>query len=412
MLIANRQYKGTLLHKNQKALYRDFCEQFPDVVVSFCSFNLYLKYLTDTFLNTDLRNAPIKLLHAEFEAQLDFGVCDVIHGENLVRTDYMVISFPRSNAAYVQVLETKNTIAILYYLQKIFVHLRGAPKEIWVDNDPVLVTGVTGVRRPLDLVQQFFDHYNMKMVMCSPARPCQKGNVERNVQICREHLLVPVPSFKSFVSYNKELLLACDKFNQRYSPKLRAPISQAFAEDKKSFNPLPDTLFTSSQIYRYEPDAIGRICLSGKYYYLPLEYANAPLTKKKKSVFVAVSHDHVYIKSKETKKYSQRRIRGYLHAGVNDWGPYFSYFAKYPYLVFSTPYVDTIPRFVLSFLVFATPPLMAESFASMAKLYDFTNDFNACNAVLSICVKDGDMTAAHFFKVYNNQLLAINQRVK
>lgn len=266
MLIANRQYKGTLLHKNQKALYRDFCEQFPDVVVSFCSFNLYLKYLTDTFLNTDLRNAPIKLLHAEFEAQLDFGVCDVIHGENLVRTDYMVISFPRSNAAYVQVLETKNTIAILYYLQKIFVHLRGAPKEIWVDNDPVLVTGVTGVRRPLDLVQQFFDHYNMKMVMCSPARPCQKGNVERNVQICREHLLVPVPSFKSFVSYNKELLLACDKFNQRYSPKLRAPISQAFAEDKKSFNPLPDTLFTSSQIYRYEPDAIGRICLSGKYY--------------------------------------------------------------------------------------------------------------------------------------------------
>ena len=60
----------------------------------------------------------------------------------LISGKYLVLSFPWSNAGYLQLFYGENTECLLEGLDAIFQHIGGVPREIWFDNASSMVKNV------------------------------------------------------------------------------------------------------------------------------------------------------------------------------------------------------------------------------------------------------------------------------
>jgi transposase len=68
------------------------------------------------------------------DAQVDFGEAPFKYMSRVIDFPYLVMSFPYSNAAYVQVFESQNQDCFLEGLKYFFHHIGGVPRRIRFDN--------------------------------------------------------------------------------------------------------------------------------------------------------------------------------------------------------------------------------------------------------------------------------------
>ena len=95
-----------------------------------CSYRLVAKYVKLSKEQLDLKRNEgyLPLEHDPGEAQADFGSTEFYERGRLISGKHLVLSFPWSNAAYVQLFYGENSECLLEGLSSIFRYLGGVPR--------------------------------------------------------------------------------------------------------------------------------------------------------------------------------------------------------------------------------------------------------------------------------------------
>ena len=316
-----------------------------------CSYRLvaeYVKYRKEV-MNLKRSEGFLPLEHSPGEAQADFGSAEFYQRGKYFYGKYIALSFPWSNAAYMQLLYGENTECLLEGLAAIFEHIGGVPHEIWFDNGSAMVTNIIrdGGRNLTERFSRFKEHYGFKAVFMNPNEGHEKGNVENKVGYLRRNYLVPVPKFDDLMFYNLELLdrLDCDQNRPHYYKQTK--IADLFEADKAALRPLPSVLFDTGRIITgLRTDGYGRFTLdNGKHEYSSApKYALGTVNVRLDSTFVTVLDDdyrHIV---------THRRLYGNEYQSSMEWIPYLEYISRHPRSLKNTGIYAMMPDAMQSYL--------------------------------------------------------------
>ena len=316
-----------------------------------CSYRLVAVYVKarKNDLNLKRNEGFLPLEHRPGEAQSDFGSAEFYEHERLISGKYLVMSFPWSNAGYLQLFYGENIECLLEGLTAIFQHIGGVPHEIWFDNASSMVVNVIkgGGRNLTERFTRFMEHYGFKAIFMNPAEGHEKGSVENKVGYGRRNFLVPVPKFDHLDEYNKQLLNDLDIDQDRPHYYKPAKISELFMDDKAALLPLPSAPFDTSRILTgLRTDAYGRFTLdNGKHEYSSApKYANGVVNVRLTSQTVTVL-DNDY-----TKIITHRRLYGDEHQSSMEWVPYLDYISRHPRALKNTGIYGMMPETMRNYL--------------------------------------------------------------
>ena len=181
---------------------------------------------------------------------------------------------------------------MLQGVKSIFEHIGGVPYEVTFDNDTSIVHISNNVKRTKtfnDLFLRFKNHYGFRTRLCNPKSPNEKANVEVGIKTIRMKLLSPMPTILDLDSFNKQLLLDCNKLlNSNRKGWYNTLKSDLFLSDKKNMSPLPEIKFDVASFKKRRTNDMGCITIGGVYSYY--------LSPKYKSIIVQMksTHNKVY----------------------------------------------------------------------------------------------------------------------
>jgi transposase len=201
------------------------------------------------------------------EAQADFGECDIILNGMRQTCRYLVVSFPYSNAAYVQTFLGETAECLCQGLMDIFLHIKGVPQRIVMDNATAAGRRMGDVVRLTQLFKRFQSHFGFELTFCNPNSGHEKGNVENKVGYVRRNFFVPVPSVASLQEWNTELFEECDIENATSHYKKAEAICELFEQDQMTMRPLPSNEFEACRYEQVKTNGYGKFVLDGKHAY-------------------------------------------------------------------------------------------------------------------------------------------------
>ena len=316
-----------------------------------CSYRLVAEYVKarKEALNLKRNEGFLPLEHRPGEAQADFGSAEFYERGRLFYGKYIVLSFPWSNAAYLQLFYGENTECLLEGLDSIFAHIGGVPREIWFDNGSAMVANIIkgGGRNLTDRFCRFKEHYGFKAVFMNPNEGHEKGNVENKVGYLRRNYLVPVPKFDQLIHYNLEILDKLDHDQDRPHYYKQAKISELFKADKSALMPMPSVSFDTSRIITgLNTDGYGRFTLdNGKHEYSSApKYAMGTVNVRLSSSFVTVLDDNY------REIACHRRLYGDDRQSSMQWVPYLEYISRHPRSLKNTGIYEMMPAPMQSYL--------------------------------------------------------------
>ena len=297
-----------------------------------CSYRLLATYVSQRKKELRLKKSEgyLPLIHFPGEAQADFGTADFYENGKLHHeAKYLVLSFPCSNAGYLQLNYGENMECLLEGLVAMFEYMGGVPTEIWFDNTRTIVTEIIkgGGREVTERFQRFSEHYRFKPVFMNPDSGNEKGNVEAKVGYLRRNELVPVPKFISLAGKNKELLSACDQDMERehYDDDQERFISEMFEADKAALLPLPPVPFNTSLYITARTDKYGKFTLDkGKH-----RYSASPGFSEDTVRLQLTSAEVIVMDSNLHEIVRHKRLYGDESESMN-WIPYLKYIARKP----------------------------------------------------------------------------------
>ena len=316
-----------------------------------CSYRLVAEYVKARKKELNLKRVEgfLPLEHHPGEAQADFGSAEFYEHERHISGKYLVLSFPWSNAGFLQLFYGENTECLLEGLTAIFRHIGGVPHEIWFDNASSIVINVIkgGGRILTERFSRFQEHYGFKALFMNPAEGHEKGSVENKVGYSRRNFLVPVPKFENLREYNCQLLSELDNDQVRQHYYKPAMITELFAADKTALLPLPSVPFDTCRILTgLRTDAYGRFTLdNGKHEYSSApKYANGTVNVKLTSRTVTVlDSDYLEI-------VTHRRLYGDEHQSSMEWVPYLDYISRHPRALKNTGIYSMMPETMQAYL--------------------------------------------------------------
>lgn len=135
-------------------------------------------------------------LHSMCQAQVDFSKVLIVgqSGAEEIWSE-LVVSFPWSNAGFVQVCRFESKECLCEALVRIFEFIGGVPVRILFDNMSSAVVHIEehGQRKITEMFMRFTMHHRFKADFCNPESPHEKGNVENKVGYLRRNYLLPPP---------------------------------------------------------------------------------------------------------------------------------------------------------------------------------------------------------------------------
>ena len=146
-------------------------------------------------------------------AQVDFGEAPFLYQGKHIDLPYLVLSFPYSNAAYMQVMPSQNQECFLEGLKRIFHHVGGVPKIIRFDNLSPAVKKILpdGERELTETFERFVLHYGFECEFCNPASGNEKGNVESKIKYIRNNFFLPERTIYDLAIFNQSLWEEAEK---------------------------------------------------------------------------------------------------------------------------------------------------------------------------------------------------------
>jgi len=348
-LIADKKAPRKQRH-TAKRVYDRLCKEASGFS---CSYRLVAEYVSQRKqeLNIKQQKGYIPLLHQPGSSQADFGTANFYeNGQIFENGKYLVLSFPHSNAGYLQINYGENLECLLEGLQTIFEHIGGVPTEIWFDNTSTIVTKIlkNGKRDLTERFVLFAEHYRFKPVFMNPQSGNEKGNVENKVGYLRRNELVPIPHFTNIDEKNKELLLACDQDMQREHydiEKCDKYISTLFEEDKGALIQLPAVRFDTALYMAANTDKYGRFTLNnGKH-----EYSASPKFASSTVQLKITSHEVIVRDTNLEEIVRHKRMYGDNPQRSMNWVPYLQYVARSPRSLKNSGIYDMMPASMQQF---------------------------------------------------------------
>jgi transposase len=266
-----------------KRVHERLMEEFPDTYD--CSYPLVQRYIKARKAARGDAKGALELVWAAGEAQADFGEADVLSEDELVTIKYLVLSFPASNAAYLQAFRGETAECVAQGLKDIFHHLGGVPLRIVFDNASGVGRRVGEKVTMSELFLRFKCHYGFSVTFCNPAAGNEKGNVENKVGYIRRNFLVPRPVVGELSTWNCALLERSEEDFDRPHYKKGKTIGELFAADRKALAPLPAKPFNVERYDKVMTDGYGKFCLDGRHW-----YATSPDLAGKELVAAVAAH--------------------------------------------------------------------------------------------------------------------------
>jgi len=284
-------------------------------------------------------SAALPLESKPATAQVDFGEAPFLYQGKYVDFPYLVVSFPYSNAAYVQVMPAQNQECFLEGLKRIFHYMGRVPRVIRFDNlSPAVKTILpNGERELTETFQRFVLHYGFECEFCNPASGNEKGNVESKVKYIRNNFFLPEQTIYQLESFNESLWEKCEKdWNRPHYEKERL-IAELFEEEQALFLQLPAKEF---ECVRYEQ------VTADKYGFIHLEnnlYSTSPRFAKQK-VLAKISYHEIAILTEEHELIiKHERLYGTKQKSMK-WQPYLTLMAKRPNALKYTDFYEKMPE--------------------------------------------------------------------
>jgi len=285
------------------------------------------------------KESYLPLEHPPGNAEVDFGKFKYYDGLEREQAGHaLILSFPNSNAGWMQVFRSENQECLLEGLKRIFYHIGGVPVRLRCDNMTTAVAQVLkGSERVItDGFYRFMLHHRFSADFCSPAKGNEKGNVENKVGYMRRNMLVPVPIVTDMEAFNAELLRRCDEDHGREHYERGIPIRELWEREKRSLLALPECEY---EVFRYESLTVtkdGFISVdTGKYGLSPEMYG--------KTVQAKIYFDRIeaYYDRKLLKTYRRSYER---NSEEFDWKDYLPSLVKKPGATEHTKFFNQMPK--------------------------------------------------------------------
>lgn len=270
----------------------------------------------------------LPLEHKAGEAQVDFGTADFYENGVLHTGHYLNLSFPASNAGYVQLFKGENQECLFEGLRAIFERLGGVPPRLWFDNASTVVTKILqyGERNLTAAFLRFKQHYNFTSVFCNPNAGHEKGNVESKVGYHRRNFFVPIPRFETLSDYNRQLLEEASVDHERKHYRFNDDISRLHEADKAVLLPLPSVVYDCSRYETVKVDLYGKFKLDSPLY----TYSTAPKYAGSR-VLVKITSDAVIPLDESARPIARHnRLYGGYKQEQMDWLPYLTQLSRCP----------------------------------------------------------------------------------
>ena len=238
-------------------------EEFPDRTISYRTVSRYVQERRRTAPTT----GTLPLEWHPGETQVDFGEADIVEQGTIVRIHAFCLSFPYSNAGYLQLFRGENAECVVHGLVDLFQHLGGVPSRLVFDNASGVGRRIGERVRMTELFARFQAHYGFETTFCNPYAGHEKGNVENKVGYFRRNLLVPVPDVPDLLAMNAALLSRSERHWARQHYKKGQPVATLFADDREALRALPPQAFAPYRYTQVRTDRQGRFCLEGQHWY-------------------------------------------------------------------------------------------------------------------------------------------------
>lgn len=308
-------------------VYKRLCKKYEGQFD--CSYRTVAAYVAikkkELFQKTTCR---LPLQHIPGEAQADFGEADFYENGVKYAGSYINVSFPHSNAGYLQQFKGQNQECLFEGLKNIFEHVGGVPNRIWFDNASTMVKEVLkgGNRNLTDAFLRFKQHYNFEAAFCNPNAGHEKGHVEGKVGYHRRNLLVPVPHFEDLKAFNQDLLRQCDEDMEREHYRKESEIAELFEEDRKVLLPLPAVPYETCQYLTLRTNTYAKFSLeAGKHLYSAApKYANSRILVK------ITAYDVIPLDESHREITCHQRLYGDRKQESMNWLPYLTQLARSP----------------------------------------------------------------------------------
>jgi transposase len=212
-----------------------------------------------------------RLEHPAGEAQLDFGKMEVVHNDQYVDINALIMSYPHSNAAFVVPLLAENTECFLHGLQQLFIQSGGVPNQIRIDNLPAAVAKVQRGQTPIftDSFLRFQNYFGFGIQACNPYSGHEKGHVENKVKYVRCNFFAVPPVIRNIEELDEKLqvLLAEDRKRPHY--QRGTLIETLWLKEKKHLSALPLERYPVFEYETFRVNKYGEIKIDHETYWVP-----------------------------------------------------------------------------------------------------------------------------------------------
>lgn len=310
----------------------------------------------------------LPLDHPGAEAQADFGAAQFIENGVLYDGHYLNLSFPLSNAGYLQLFKAENQECLLQGIKDIFEHIGRVPNKIWFDNASTIVKKIQKHRErdTREGFRRFELHYGFESNFCNPDSGHEKGSVENKVGYHRRNFLVPVPEFKDLRVYNKELLVRADADMKREHYKKGRLISELFNEEKERMIKVPNTAFEVHRLEKAKADNYGKVKFEGNSYSASPEYAG-------KEVWIEAGAYEVRILSEDYRPVQiHDRLYG-THQESMKWEPYLKLLSRRPTALKYSGFFKELPQSLQEYFANCDTQQKKAALGLLARMVDETD---------------------------------------
>jgi transposase len=261
--------------RNNKIIFEQLGKLgFPGSYRTVCNF---ISDWNDSMIGEDdeVKEEYERLTHPPAEAQVDFGITEVVQDGRVKDIHCLVMSFPYSNAGLVTPLPSENQECFLEGLKDLFDQTGYVPRKIRLDNlSAAVVKARSGGKETVftDAFQRFASHYGFEPQACNPRKGNEKGHVENKVGYVRYNFFTPSPVIQDLAHLRELLWEYSCKDHQRSHYRKDLLIKDLMAEEKKYGLALPETAYPVFKEASATANKYGEIIIDGVAVHVPKSY--------------------------------------------------------------------------------------------------------------------------------------------
>ena len=263
------------LRRNNKNIFEQLQKLgFPGSYRTVCN---YIAEWKDKMLDEadEMKEESERLTHPPAEAQVDFGVTEVVHEGKVKDIHCLVMSFPYSNGGLVVPLPAENQECFLEGLKMLFEQAGYVPRKLRLDNLSAAVVKARGRGQETiftEAFERFASHYGFEAQACNPRKGNEKGHVENKVGYVRYNFFTPSPVIQDLTHLHELLLEHCRNDHQRIHYKKDHIIADLMNEEKKYGLALPENEYPVFKETMVTANKYGEVIIDKKAIHIPNSY--------------------------------------------------------------------------------------------------------------------------------------------